>query len=384
MKVIAVTGARSEFDLLSALYTKLHADPFFNFSLVVTGSHLSPTYGNTVKFIEASGLPICSRIHNLVDSDEKIGRIISLGNQIPALAETFDREKPDLVLVAGDREEALSTCATCAFMDIPVAHFFGGDIAKDGNIDNSIRYASGKFAHLHFVSLPDHKETLLKLGEEAERIHIIGNPAIDNIINTPEISMKELSQSLGFELESKQYILVIKHPIISEVEHEDKNMELILNTLAKTGMQVVINSPNSDAGNHRISNVIQSFVTKHPQFHAFKNLNRLAYVNLMRNARVLVGNSSSGLLEAPSLKLAAINVGNRQKGRVHAANVQFVNHNENEILQALEKVLHDNAYQQILALGKNPYGDGNSTDKVIQILKNLKITDQIIHKNITY
>ncbi len=384
MKILAVTGARSEYDLLSSLYKKLNADSFFEFGLVVTGSHLSPTYGNSVQQIENDGLPIIERIHNLVDSDEKIGRILSLGNQIPALALVFEREKPDIVLVAGDREEAISVTMTAAYMDIPAIHFFGGDIAKDGNIDNSVRYAAGKFAHLHFVTLPEHKNTLIKLGEEEDRIHVVGNPAIDNIFSTPALSMAELSKNIGFEIAAKDYLLLIKHPIISEVEFEDKNMEIILEALVKSGLKVVINSPNSDAGNHRITRVIDQYVSKYPQFHSFKNLDRISYVNLMRNASALLGNSSSGLLEAPSLKLGTINIGNRQKGRIHGANVQFVDHDQNQILTALKRILEDENYQHELADCKNPYGDGNSVDKVIAVLKKLKITDQFIHKNITY
>ncbi len=296
MKILAITGARSEFDLLSTLYDKLHKDDFFDFKIVVTGAHLSETFGKTVSNIEAKEYPIADRIYNLIDTDEKIGRLISLGNQIPAFAQTFNREKPDLIIVPGDREEAISVSMTGAYMDIPVVHFFGGDIAKDGNIDNSARYAASKFAHLHFVTLEEHKQTLLKLGEEESRIFVVGNPAIDNIISTPNISRKELSKNIGFDIEKDDYLVLIKHPIITEFKEQKQQMETILDAVVESDIKCLINYPNSDAGNREIINVIDSYVSKHDNLFTFKNLDRLNYINLLRNASSLIGNSSSGII----------------------------------------------------------------------------------------
>ena len=384
MKILAITGARSEFDLLSTLYDKLHKDDFFDFKIVVTGAHLSETFGKTVSNIEAKEYPIADRIYNLIDTDEKIGRLISLGNQIPAFAQTFNREKPDLIIVPGDREEAISVSMTGAYMDIPVVHFFGGDIAKDGNIDNSARYATSKFAHLHFVTLEEHKQTLLKLGEEESRIFVVGNPAIDNIISTPNISRKVLSKNIGFDIEKDDYLVLIKHPIITEIKEQKQQMEIILDAVVESDIKCLINYPNSDAGNREIINVIDSYVSKHDNLFTFKNLDRLNYINLLRNASSLIGNSSSGLLEAPSFNLPAINIGSRQRGRISAENVVFIDHNKKNIVEAIDKVRNDTNFIEMVNKCVSPYGNGNTTEKVIKVLKNLIIDNEFIYKNITY
>lgn len=384
MKILAITGARSEFDLLSTLYDALHKDDFFDFKIVVTGAHLSETFGKTISNIEAKEYPIADRIYNLIDTDEKIGRLISLGNQIPAFAQTFNREKPDLIIVAGDREEAISVSMTGAYMDIPVVHFFGGDIAKDGNIDNSARYATSKFAHLHFVTLEEHKQTLLKLGEEESRIFVVGNPAIDNIISTPNISRKELSKNIGFDIEEDDYLVLIKHPIITEIKEQKQQMETILDAVVESDIKCLINYPNSDAGNREIINVIDSYVLKHDNLFTFKNLDRLNYINLLRNATSLIGNSSSGLYEAPSFNLPAINIGSRQRGRISAENVIFIEHNKKNIIKAIDKVRNDTNFIEMVNKCVSPYGDGNTTEKVIKVLKSLIIDNEFIYKNITY
>ena len=384
MKILAITGARSEFDLLSTLYDKLHKDDFFDFKIVVTGAHLSETFGKTVSNIEAKEYPIADRIYNLIDTDEKIGRLISLGNQIPAFAQTFNREKPDLIIVPGDREEAISVSMTGAYMDIPVVHFFGGDIAKDGNIDNSARYATSKFAHLHFVTLEEHKQTLLKLGEEESRIFVVGNPAIDNIISTPNISRKELTKNIGFDIEKDDYLVLIKHPIITEIKEQKQQMETILDAVVESDIKCLINYPNSDAGNREIINVIDSYVSKHDNLFTFKNLDRLNYINLLRYATSLIGNSSSGLLEAPSFNLPAINIGSRQRGRISAENVIYIDHNKKNIVEAIDKVRNDTNFIEMVNKCVSPYGNGNTTEKVIKVLKNLIIDNEFIYKNITY
>ncbi|WP_299259075.1 UDP-N-acetylglucosamine 2-epimerase [uncultured Aquimarina sp.] len=384
MKILAITGARSEFDLLSSLYDKLHEDDFFEFKIIVTGAHLSDTFGKTIKNIEDKKYPIADRIYNLVDTSEKIGRIISLGNQIPAFAQTFQREKPDLVLVAGDREEAISVSMTAAYLDIPVAHFFGGDIAKDGNIDNSTRYAASKYAHLHFVTLEEHKKTLIKLGEEEDRIFVVGNPAIDNIVSTPKLSRKQVSDNIGFDIESYDYLVLIKHPIITEIEDQRRQMEVILDAILESNIKCLVNYPNSDAGNREIIEVIDEYTSKNESLFVFKNLDRLNYVNLLRNATSLIGNSSSGLLEAPSFGLPAINIGSRQRGRIHGNNVLFIDHNKLEIKEAINKVRTDKEFLKRVENSDSPYGNGDTTEKVKEILKKIKLDNNLIYKNITY
>jgi GDP/UDP-N,N'-diacetylbacillosamine 2-epimerase (hydrolysing) len=382
-KIIAVTGARSEYDILSPLLHLLNKDEAFELSVIATGSHLSEKFGNTIQFIQKDGFKICEQIKNLDESNEKIARIISLGNQINPLAKTFEREKPDLVIVVGDREEAITVAIVCAYMDIAVAHIAGGDIAKDGNIDNSTRYAASKYAHLHFTILEEHKNTLLKLGEDDWRIFTVGNPALDKFISTLPLSLAEINSKLKSNIPD-DFCLVIYHPIITEFEKEKQHAKTFFSALRKSGKYFVINSPNSDAGHDSIMSEIENFKQEYLNIYQFKNLERDVYVNLMRHAKMMIGNSSSGIIEAPSLGLPVINVGQRQRGRFHANNVTFVDVDEEQILNAIKNITDENEIKNRLLQCPNPYGNGNSSEKIIEVLKSIKIDSTLLHKNITY
>jgi GDP/UDP-N,N'-diacetylbacillosamine 2-epimerase (hydrolysing) len=385
-KIIAVSGARSEYDLMSSIYKTLQNDTRFNFGIIITGPHLSPTYGLTAHQIENDGLKIIDKIYNFIDSNEKITRVISIGNQITQLGYVLEREKPDIVLVCGDREESITVTLVCAHLNIAVAHFFGGDIAKDGNIDNSVRYAASKFAHIHFPAIEEHKQTLLKLGEVSENIFVVGNPAIERFITEEQLSKNKLSKRLNCSDDFlNDYCVLIQHPIITELAHQKEHITITLDSILKSNQKCFINYPNSDAGSLDIIKVINEFASNHrDKFHLFKNLDRTTYVNLLRNAQYLIGNSSSGLLEAPSIGLPAINIGSRQRDRIHGDNVIFVNNVESEILEAIQKVLFDIDFITKVNNKNNPYGDGNTTTKVVDILATIEINQTLIHKNITY
>lgn len=385
-KIIAVSGARSEYDLLYTVYNRLHHDDEIDFGIIITGPNLSEKFGNTGALIEKDGFRVIDKIYNLIDSDEKLARVSSIGVQIPQLAQTLNREKPDIVLIAGDREEAISVTMVCAYMDIAVAHFFGGDIAKDGNIDNSVRYAAGKFAHIHFPTLQEHKQTLLKLGEDDWRIFVVGNPALDRFLATPQKNKDETMDAINAqEWKNKSYCVLIQHSIITEVDFQSVHIRETLEAIKSSGVVCFINYPNSDSGSQAIIEAYQEYANAFPDcFKLFKNLDRNTYINLLRNAQFLIGNSSSGLLEAPSLGLPAINVGSRQRGRTHGNNILFVNNDKLEIQNAIQKVLTDESFLTEVKKCHNPYGDGKSTDRIVKTLKTIELNTHLIHKNITY
>jgi GDP/UDP-N,N'-diacetylbacillosamine 2-epimerase (hydrolysing) len=387
MKIIAVTGARSEYDLLADVYKKLDEKSDVDFSVLITGPHFSEKYGSTVNYVVADGFRIVDQVFSFLDSDTKHARVLSLGSQIPGFVQTFLREKPDVVLVAGDREEALSVTAVCAYMDIKVAHFFGGDIAKDGNIDNSIRYAASKLAHIHFPTLKEHQETLLKLGEDDWRIFQVGNPALDRLVNTEQIALPNLFESLGVypDWNTEKYCVLIQHSIITEVEDQHEHIRETLEAIRASGLKCFINSPNSDAGTQAIIDAYHEYSEKHPSdFKLFKNLDRISFINLLRHSACLIGNSSSGILEAPTLGLPVVNVGSRQVGRIHAPNVIFVGNKKADILEALNKSTCDLDYIESVKKVINPYGDGKSSQKIVDSLLNLDENKDWIHKNISY
>lgn len=386
-KIIAVTGARSEYDLLYSVYKALNEHPAFDFSIIITGPHLSDSFGYTAKYINDDNFKIAGKIFNLVDSNQKVGRVISIGNQIPSLANILHHENPDMVLVAGDREESISVTMVCAYMDIPVAHFFGGDIAKDGNIDNSVRYAASKFAHIHFPTLEEHRQNLLKLGEDDFRIHVVGNPALDRIVATEQLSKQQLFHNLSVESKNiGKYSVLIQHPIITQVHLQAEHIKITLDSLLEIeGLHCFINYPNSDAGFGEIVAAYEKYANEYPdRFTLFKNLDRINYINLLRNAEFLIGNSSSGIVEVASFGLAAINVGERQRGRLHGDNVIFTDNNKTQIIEAIHRVFNDTEFRNKVAAKDNPYGDGNSTEKIIDALEKIELNDSLIHKNITY
>jgi GDP/UDP-N,N'-diacetylbacillosamine 2-epimerase (hydrolysing) len=347
---------------------------------------LSETYGYTAQYIEKDGFKIAGKIFNLVDSNQRIGRIMSIGLQIPSLANTLLHEQPDIVLVAGDREESISVTMTCAFLDIPVAHFFGGDIAKDGNIDNSTRYAASKFAHIHFPSLDAHRTNLIKMGEDAWRIFVVGNPALDRIKDIPVLSKEDIFRTLNvIEKKITDYCVLIQHSIITQVEKQSEHIRITLDSILKSGKHCFINYPNSDPGCADIIKAYLEYSNKYPDnFTLFKNLDRIIYINLLRNSDFLIGNSSSGLVEVASLKLAAINVGDRQRERLHGENVIFVDNDNVEIESAINIVLSDVKFKERLLNIENPYGDGHSADKITKVLAEIKLDSKLVHKNISY
>lgn len=384
-KILAVTGARSDYDLLFSVYQKLNEDTRFNFQILITGPHLSEKFGLTAQYVEKDGFFVADKIYSLIDSDKKLGRAISIGNQISGLAHSFSRISPDIILVAGDREESISVALTGAYLDIPVAHFFGGDIAKDGNIDNSTRYAASKYAHIHFPSLEEHKQTLLKLGEDDWRIFPVGNPAIDRLLSTKILSAEETLSRLGNGEIFKDYCVLIQHSIITQVEEQREHIRITLEAILKYEGHCFINYPNSDAGSDEIIKAYQEYSKKYPEkFTLFQNLDRQMYVSLLNHSEFLIGNSSSGVVEVASIGLPAINIGMRQRGRLHGENVIFVDNELDQITAAISKARTDSEYLKKVKQNKNPYGEGNSGDKVVKVLSELILDENLIYKNITY
>jgi len=384
-KIIFVTGARSEYDIMYPVLELLDKAPDITLKIIVTGAHLSEGYGKTVSNIERDGFEIADKIYNLISTDDKIGRVAGIGTQITALAHTFVREQPDIVVVVGDREEAISVTLTAAYLSIPVAHLAGGDVANDGNIDNAVRYAASKFAHIHFTFLAQHAQVLRLLGEEDFRIFNTGNPALDKFINCPRLEEKEVKPLADFNVKEDPYLVLIQHPIITEAAGAGNQIEQTLLAIKASGYKCFINYPNSDAGNFAIIEKINHYAKEYPQqFFLFKNLDRLNYINLLRYAACLVGNSSSGIIEAPSIGLPVVNVGSRQRDRVNAGNVIYTDYNDQEILQAINRSVTDADYRSKVKQIVNPYGDGKSAEKICEVLRTIEINNKLIYKNITY
>ena len=367
-KVLAISSIRSDYNLLSCLYKRIHADGAFDFRMLVSGAHLSPANGYTLDQIVADGLPILAKIEALLSSDTRVARLKSASILLMSCIDQVAAYGPDLIMYAGDREDVLIGGMLGAFLDIPTLHFFGGDHATDGNIDNMVRHATSKLSSLHFVSTEEHAERLLAMGEVSSSIFVVGSPAIDRFRLEPTIGRNKLLQRYGAQ-QWDRFAVVIFHPVIGDEAHCGNYFINILKTLQRLGLPAFVSYPNIDSGNQLIVSVIEEF-KNNPNFIFYHNLPNTDFVNLLRSAEVLVGNSSCGIVEAPFLKLGAVNVGQRQMGRASVENVIFSGTSEEEIAASITQVLSEKFRRQ-LQRTSSPYGDGYATDRAFQTLKSL-------------
>jgi GDP/UDP-N,N'-diacetylbacillosamine 2-epimerase (hydrolysing) len=382
-KILVITGIRSEYDILYPVLRSIKKHSALELQTIVTGTHCSNKFGKTEQLVIKDGFPIAERIESLLDSDTPGSRIKSAGIQITGLVQTIERIKPHIILVAGDREEAITGALCGAYMNIPVAHMCGGDYAE-GNVDDSVRHAVTKLAHLHFPMSLKSKQRIIDQGEESWRIHCTGNPAIDRLLDTPKISKNKLSKKLKFDVTQKPLLLVIQHAITSEINKAYNQMSKTLEAVAALKYPAIISYPNSDAGSKHIINAIETYAPEIPNTLVYQNLPRQEFVNLLRTVDVLVGNSSLGILEAPALKLPAVNIGNRQKGREHTDNVLFVKHNVQDICSGINKALYDKTFRKKLENCENPFGDGQAGIKIADYLAKAKLDKHLLIKKWTF
>ncbi len=381
--VLAVTGIRSEYDIMSSVFTAIKKHPKLELNLAVTGAHLSETFGYTVKEIKNDGFKIVDYIESLLDGNDDSLRVKGLGIQIQGLVQTVSRIKPDFLLVLGDREESIATALVATYMNIPLIHISGGDRVI-GNIDDQVRHAVTKLAHIHMTTNIESKNRIIALGEQKFRVFNVGNPGLDRLLNVKKLTKAQLSKRLKFDLSAREpFIILIQHPLSSEYDMAYKQMQITMQAVEDLGIKTIISYPNSDAGGLEIIKAISEY-KNNPLIHIVKNIPRLEFVNLMRTCSCLIGNSSAGILEAPLLKIPVINIGNRQKGRLHSTNVQFVSHNKNQIKKAIKKAIYDKDYKNIIKRCKNPYGNGQSSKKIAEIIASVKIDSKFLIKDITY
>lgn len=382
-RVLGVTGIRSEYDIMSSVFRAIASHSDLEIQLVVTGAHLSEAFGHTIDEIHTDGFVVVDEIESLLNGDQTSFRVKGLAIQLQGLVQTVTRIRPDILLVLGDREEAMTTALVGAYMNIPVAHIAGGDRVI-GNVDDQIRHAVTKLAHLHFVTNLESKERILRLGEQPFRVFDVGNPGLDRLLEVPVIDTSELSQRLGFAIaDDEPLIILIQHVISTETDQAYEQMKVSLEAIRELGVKTVLSYPNSDAGGQQMICAIREYEAL-PFLHTAKNIPRLEFVNLMRRASCLLGNSSAGILEAPLLKLPVINVGNRQSGRLHAENVQFVPHDKDRIIEAARRAIFDLDYRESVSLCSNPYGDGQSSARIADVLAMIPLDDKLLIKDITY
>jgi len=380
-KVAVVTGTRAEYGILQPVLRAIEESPELKLLLVVSGMHLSREFGYTLNQIKRDGFRIAAKVPMLLPGDTSAAMAESVGRGVVGMSRTWERLRPDIILVLGDRVEPLAAAIAGAYMSIPIAHIHGGDSSK-GGLDESARHAITKFAHIHFPATKLSAERIIKLGEDDWRVHIVGSPAIDTILNEPLLPGEALARQFELDI-SQPLLLLVQHPVTTQVPEAAGQMRETLSAISELGYPTIIIYPNSDAGGRSMIEVIKQY-EGHPFIKIFKSLPRKQYLSLMKVASVLVGNSSSGIIDAPSLGLPVVNIGIRQEGRERGKNVIDVKHDKQEIIRAIKQCLEDKHFLDEVKKRENPYGDGKAGQRIADILAGLEITPQLIQKKITY
>lgn len=376
-----VTGSRAEYGLMKQTLKNINKE--FEVLLIVTGMHLCPEFGYTVAEIENDGFKIKNKVDMLLDSDTGGVMAKSLGIAIIGITQALEEMKPDILLIAGDRGEALAAAIAGAHLNIPIAHIHGGDQGDDGaHIDDQIRHCITKLSHIHFPATKLSAERIIKMGEEPWRVHIVGTPGLEEIFTEKLYTKKYIENK--YHLDSgRPIILVIQHPTLTQKDLAMSQIIETLEALKEINEQTILIYPNSDAGGRIMIKIIQKY-EKYNFLQTYKSLPRKDYLSLMKYSSVFVGNSSSGTIDTPAFKLPVVNVGTRESTREHAGNKIFVKHDRKEIISAINKALYDDEFKKIVQACINPYGDGKTSLRIMDVLKNLENTDKLLTKHITY
>ena len=376
-KIAVVTGTRAEYGLLYWLIKRIEADEALELQLLVTGMHLSPEFGLTYKDIEAE-FPIAKKIEMLLSSDTPVSISKSMALGQIGFAEAYEQLKPDIVVMLGDRYELLCAASAAMISQVPICHIHGGE-STEGAVDEGIRHSITKMSHLHFTATEVYRHRVIQLGEHPERVFNIGGMGIENIKKLNLLTKESLEHSLSLEFERKN-ILITFHPETLGDTSAKKQFSEVLKALDKlSDTKLIFTKANSDAEGRVINSMIDDYVRNNSaKSAAFVSLGQLRYLSVLQFVDAVVGNSSSGLLEAPSFKIGTINIGDRQKSRVKADSVIDCKPDAISITQALSQ-LYSASFQQVLKMVNNPYDQGCSSEYVMQRLKSISF-DNIVKK----
>ena len=369
-KICVVTGTRAEYGLLYWLMKEIESDKELQLQLIVTGMHLSPEFGLTYQEIEKD-FKIDKKIEMLLSSDTSVGISKSMGLAQISFSESYEDLQPDLLVVLGDRYEIFSAVSAAMIACIPVAHLHGGE-ATEGLIDEPIRHSITKMSQLHFTATEEYKNRVIQLGEHPDRVFNVGGLGIDNIKKLQLLSKNDFEKLINFNL-NKNNILVTFHPVtLEESTAKEQFQELLYSIDELKDTNVIFTKANSDTDGRIINNMIDNYVFTHDNTISFKSMGQLKYLSALQFMDAVVGNSSSGLLEAPSFKITTVDIGDRQRGRVKADSVICCMPNKKSIDNALRKI-YSKDFKNILKNVKNPYGDGGASQKIKETIKNISL-----------
>ena len=377
-KILFVTERRADYSKLRPVIDQIKKSKKFDYYLVVTGSHLLRKQGYTINEIKKDGFKIYKKFNMFEEKEDDSASTmtIAFGKAIINLTKIIKQLKPDLVFSGFDIGANFAAAVVGAHMNIHVAHLEGGEIT--GTIDESIRHAISKFAHIHFTSNEQATKRLIKMGESSKNIFTVGNPSLDVIKSIKFISKKELEKEFNINLE-KPLLLIVQHTVTTEINEIDKYFLETINAIKETNHQAIIISGNSDAGSQKIKKII-----KNSNILNYENLPFIKYISLLYHSSAIIGNSSSGIMEAPFLHIPSINIGTRQEGRGKTTSIINVTYNKYEIKTAINKILTDKKFLNSIKKQKNQHGNGVASKKIVQILEKLKFENIPIQKKLSY
>ncbi len=376
-RICVVTGSRAEYGVLYHTIKGIKASRDLELQLVVTGMHLSKEFGYTVQEIENDGFAIADRVDNLLSADSSIGIAKSVGLGILGFTDCFRRLDPDILLIVGDRFEIFAAASAAMPMNIPIAHISGGELTA-GAIDEQIRHAITKMSHLHFVAVEENAARVRQMGEEPWRIHTVGGPWVDNIRTIKKLSRKALRKSLGICLTGPT-ILVTYHPETLQSVKTSSHIRNLLDALDRFDAEIIFTYPNADTGGRVIISAIEGFTASRRNAKAFKSLGSLRYLSLLSHVDLLVGNSSSGMVETQSFKLPTVNIGKRQEGRLVTENIICTGRSCNAIAAAIEKGL-SSSFRRSIAGMVNPYGRDGAAKNIVRVLTEVRLGSRLLKK----
>jgi UDP-hydrolysing UDP-N-acetyl-D-glucosamine 2-epimerase len=375
-KIAVVTTSRADY---SHLYWPLHdlvRHSDVDLKLLVMGPHLSPEFGRTVCDIEKDGLEIAARIECLLSSDTDVGMAKTIGMATLGLADCLGQVRPDLILLIADRYEMLAPAAVALALRIPIAHIEGGEISE-GAIDNTVRHTLTKLSHLHFTSTIQARERVIAMGEEEWRVHRAGAPSLDHLRRNTLLTRERLEALLRIDL-SKPSAVVAYHPV-TIVRDTTQEADALFAALLKIPGQILFSYPNTDAGSRELIQRTEQFLAQRPDARVFVNLGALNYWSLLRHADVMIGNSSSGIMETPSFALPTVNVGMRQQGRERSPNILDAAPEKSDILAKVE-IARSEGFRRSLNGMQNPYGDGHASEKIVSVLTSVPLGEKLVIK----
>lgn len=377
-KICVVTGSRAEYGLLRPVIEGVQADPGLELQLAVTGMHLSPEFGSTWQEIERDGVPITARVEMLLGSDTGVGVTKSTGLGMIGFADAFASLRPDIVVVLGDRFEILAAATAALLAAIPIAHLHGGE-TTEGAFDEAIRHAVTKMAQLHFVAAGSYRDRVIQLGESPDRVFEVGGLGVDAIGRIDRMPRAELERDLGIELGDRSLVVTF-HPVTLEPGATEGQLQAMLEALdlCEPDTTLVFTMPNADTGGRALTAIIEDYVARRANANAFASLGQRRYFSLLGEVDGMVGNSSSGLAEAPSFGIGTVNIGDRQAGRLKAGSVIDCAATRDDIVDALRR-LRDPAFAAGLGDTVNPYGRGGAGPAIVEVLRSVAL-DGLVKK----